>query len=111
MEGGQGAMGMNGRDSIMRQQIEGTIHLQRTWPQLGRSLYSQECEMMDACSGLDERQKKEVREGLHVALIEQCGEYEKQYEAYELVKAGRAVEIVGNPHYIGRDGNEYELPY
>jgi len=67
--------------------------------------------MIDACSGLDERQKNELRERLRVAIREQCGAYEKQYEAYELVREGRAVEIVGNPHYIGRDGKEYELPY
>lgn len=110
-KGGRSAVEMNGRDSIMRQQMEGTIHLQRTWPQLGRSLYSLESEMIAACSGLDEGQKNEVREKLRVAIREKCGEYEKQYEAYELVRAGRAVEIVGNPHYLGRDGKEYELPY
>jgi hypothetical protein len=104
-------MGTNGRDPIKRQQMGGTIHLQRAWPQLGRALYTLECEMIDARRGLDERQKHEVRQRLRAAIIEQCGEYEKQYEAYELVREGRAVEIVGNPHYIGRDGKEDELPY
>ena len=104
-------MEMNGRDPIMRQQMGGTIHLQRTWHQLGRVLYAMECERIAASSGLDDRQKNELRERLRVAIREQCGEYEKQYEAYELVREGRAVEIVGNPHYIGRDGKEYELPY
>ncbi len=104
-------MDMKALDSIMGQQARGMIHMQRAWPQLGRALYNLECEMINARSGLDKRQKNEIREKLRAAIIEQCGEYERQYEAYELVKEGRAVEIVGNPHYIGRDGQECELPY
>jgi len=102
---------MSGTVSITRQQAGGTIHIQRTWPQLGREFYNLECELLYANNGLDERQKNELREKLRAAIIEQCREYEKQYEAYELVKGGRAVEIVGNPHYLDKDGGECELPY
>jgi len=104
-------MDTNGQASITRQQTGGTIHIQHAWPQLGRELYNLESKMIDARSGLGERQKNEVRERLRRAVIDQCGEYEKQYEAYELVRRGRAVEIVGNPHYIDRYGSICELPY
>ena len=67
--------------------------------------------MIDAGHSLDEQQKNKLREKLRAAIIEQCGAYEQPYEAYELVRAGRAVEIVGNPHYLDRDGKECELPY
>jgi hypothetical protein len=102
---------MNGQGSITRQQVTGTIRIQRTWPQLGRELYNLEREMLDTKSDLNEQQKKELQERLRAAIIEQCGAYEQPYEAYELVRAGRAVEIVGNPQYLDSDGKEHALPY
>ncbi len=104
-------MDMNGQGSITRQQAAGRIRIQRTWPQLGRELYNLECKTLDARSCLNERQKKELRESLRAAIINQCSAYEQPYEAYELVREGRAVEIVGNPHYLDRDGKEHVLPY
>jgi hypothetical protein len=104
-------MDMHEQDSITRQQAAGRIRIQRTWPQLGRELYNLECKTLNTKGDRNEQQKKELRERLRAAIIEQCGAYEQPYEAYELVRAGRAAEIVGNPHYLDRDGKEHALPY
>src|SRR5947209_19466495 len=89
----------------------GTICIRREWPQLGRALYDLEQDIIDTYPHLTEQQKVEYWNKIRETILEQCHTYEQQYEAFEFVKRGRAVAIVGNPHYQGKDGKEYELPY
>lgn len=96
---------------IPQQQLVGQISIQHAWPQLGRALYNLEHEETDVAHDLDEDQKYERWQRIREIILEQCEQYERQYEAYELVRRGRAAEIVGNPHYRGKDGLEHELPY
>jgi hypothetical protein len=98
-------------NQVPEQQPVGMIRIQHVWPQLGRALYTLKHEATDADSKLDEDQKYERWHRIQEVIIEQCEKYERQYEAYEFVRGGRAAEIVGNPHYRGKDGREHELPY
>ena len=93
------------------EQPAGKMSIQRAWPQLGRALYNLEHGETDAADSLDEDQKYQRWQRIREIILEQCEKYERQYEAYELVHSGRAAEIVGNPHYRGKDGQEHELPY
>jgi len=90
---------------------DGTMLLRRQWPQLGRMLYQLEHDAIDSNEHLDTVQKRELREKVKEIILDRCSSYERQYEAFEYVMRGRAVEIVGNPHYPGTDGKEHELPY
>ena len=96
---------------IPQQQLVGQTSIQHAWPQLGRALYNLEHEETDVAHDLDEDQKYERWQRIREIILEQCEQYERQYEAYELVRRGRAAEIVGNPHYRGKGGQEHELPY
>jgi hypothetical protein len=102
---------MNRPNHSAEQQPAGTIALHHAWPQLARALYTLEQEALDAANTLDEDHKHERRQRIREIIVEQCEQYERQYEAYELVRSGRAAELVGNPHYRGKDGQEHELPY
>ncbi len=102
---------MSASTLMSEQQSVGKICIQRAWPQLGRVLYNLEREATDVEGDLDEDQKHGRWKRIREIILEQCEKYERQYEAYELVHRGRAAEIVGNPHYRGKDGQEHELPY
>ena len=103
---------MSNLDQALDQQLSaGTIHIQHAWPQLARALYNLEHEETDAVGNLDEDQKYVHWQRIRELIIEQCEKYERQFEAYEFVRMGRAAEIVGNPHYRGKHGQEHELPY
>lgn len=98
-------------EQSMEQLPDGTVLLRRTWPQLGRMLYQLEHDAVDSNEHLDEVQKRELRAKIKEIILDRCSSYERQYEAFEYVMRGRAVEIVGNPFYQGSDGKEHELPY
>jgi hypothetical protein len=102
---------MSRLDQIAEQQPAGMISIHHAWPQLARVLYNLEQEVIDAGGNLDEDHKYERKQSTRELILEQCEKYERQFEAYELVRIGRAAEIVGNPHYRGKDGQEHELPY
>lgn len=104
-------MGKGVSEQKIEQLPDGTLQIQSTWPQLGRVFYRLEHDAIDANASLSEKQKKELRDKVKEIIIDQCSTYERQYEAFEYVIRGRAVEIVGNPHYIGKDGKTHELPY
>jgi hypothetical protein len=93
------------------QQPAGTFCIQHEWPQLARALYDLEQKATAGEKDLDEQQKAEERERIRAFILEQCSAYERPYAAYEYVRRGRAAEIVGNPHYTGKDAQEYELPF
>jgi len=95
----------------IEQLSDGTVLLRRAWPQLGRMLYQLEHDAIDSNEHLDDVQKRELRAKVKEIILDRCSSYERQYEAFEYVMRGRAVEIVGNPCYPGIDGKEHELPY
>lgn len=98
-------------EQSVEQLPDGTVLLRRTWPQLGRMLYQLEHDAIDSNEHLNDVQKADLRTKIKDIILEQCSSYERQYEAFEYVMRGRAVEIVGNPHYLGEDGKRHELPY
>lgn len=98
-------------NQMPEQQPAGMMRIQRVWPQLARALYTLKHEATDADNKLDEDQKYERWYRIQEAILEKCEKYERQYEAYEFVRGGRAAALVGNPHYRGKDGREHELPY
>lgn len=84
------------------QRPQGAVCIRHEWPQLGRALYDLEQDLSDIHSHLTDQQKAEQRERIKEAILEQCRAAEEQYEAFEFVRRGRAVEIVRNPHYRER---------
>ena len=94
-----------------RQQGEVTLCIRREWPQLARELFELEHEALAAHPPASEQSKHEQLERVRLSILECCRAYERQYEAYELVRRGRACEIVGNPHYRGNEGTAHPLPY
>jgi len=95
-----------------RQPAEVTLRIRREWPQLARELFELEQEILAAHPLANEQAKHEQLERVRSSILECCRAYEKQYEAYELVRRGRASEIVGNPHYRrGNEGTALPLPY
>src|ERR1019366_172648 len=90
---------------------DGTMILRRAWPQLGRMLYQLEHDGIDSNEHLNDVQKRELRAKIKDILLEHCSSYEQQYAAFEYVMRGRAVEIVGNPCYMDKDGTLHDLPY
>jgi hypothetical protein len=98
-------------EQSLEQLPDGTMVLRRTWPQLGRMLYQLEHDPIESSEHLNDTQKRELRTKVKDIILDQCSSYERQYEAFEYVIRGRAVEIVGNPSYQGEDGKAYELPY
>ncbi len=87
------------------------IRIQRAWPQLGRALYQLEHDAFDSRSDLSQEQKSEQRKLAKEAVLAQCDSHEEEYEAFEVVRLGRASAIVGNPRFMGKTGEEYDLPY
>jgi hypothetical protein len=94
-----------------RQPAEVTLCMRREWPQLARALFELEQEILAAHPLANEQAKHEQLERVRSSILECCRAYEKQYEAYELVRRGRACEIVGNPHYRGNEQTPLPLPY
>ena len=68
-----------------------SISLRREWPQLGRALYRLEHDAVDANPALTEEQKREQRQRARDTVFAQCALHEEQYEAFEVVRLGRAV--------------------
>lgn len=94
-----------------RQQAEVTLYIRREWPQLARELFELEQEILAAHPPASEQAKRAQLERVRSSILDDCRHYERQYEAYELVRRGRACEIVGNPHYKGNGQTALPLPY
>lgn len=111
MAGKKDAMLTARRGQEHRQQAEVTLCIRRAWPQLARELFELEQEILADHPPASEQAKHEQLERVRSSILDCCRQYERQYEAYELVRRGRACEIVGNPHYRGTEETALPLPY
>ena len=92
-------------------QADAALSMRREWPQLARELFELEQETLAAHPSASEQAKHEQLARVRSSILDCCREYERQYEAYELVRRGRACEIVGNPYYRGKEETAHPLPY